>query len=141
MANPDLEELLNVLFPFAQDMLAKYGEFFPFAASMDKKGKVACVGGHTGDEQPPSEEVLEILEQGLSESAKKGQIRAAGICLDMRIQPSPQEPKTDAICARLEHENGEALEIYMPYKKKMLKGYKYGDLIATEGERKIFTKS
>ncbi len=34
MAHPDLDELLNALLPFAQQMLTKRGEFFPFGTGM-----------------------------------------------------------------------------------------------------------
>jgi hypothetical protein len=56
MANPDLEELLNVLVPFAHEMLAKHGEFYPIGVSMDAKGEVSCVAGETGKEQADSQE-------------------------------------------------------------------------------------
>jgi hypothetical protein len=36
MSRPDLGSLLNVLLPFAREMLAKHGEFFPFAAAMSR---------------------------------------------------------------------------------------------------------
>ncbi|MEA2711218.1 MAG: hypothetical protein QOF78_3819 [Phycisphaerales bacterium] len=45
MANPDLDELLNALIPFAQQMLAEHGEFFPFGASMDAKGESSVRAG------------------------------------------------------------------------------------------------
>ena len=141
MAHPDLDALLNLLYGFAKQMLSKHGEFFPFAASMDKEGKIACVGGDTGDEQPSPNEVIELLEGGLAASAKQGKIRACGICINMQVQKTPQDPKMDAVCARLEHENGQAIEVYMTYRKRRLfKGYHYGSLAATEGKKRIFAR-
>src|SRR5947207_3237886 len=58
LAHEDLNELLNASLPFAQEMLAKHGEFFPFGRSMDVGGGIAHVAGWTGEEQPPSQEVI-----------------------------------------------------------------------------------
>jgi len=80
MANPDLEELLNTLVPFAQQMLSEHGEFYPFGASIDAPGELACVAGDTGEEQPDSKEVIDLLVRGFREEAKRGRIRAAAIC-------------------------------------------------------------
>jgi len=40
MAHPDLDQLLNAVLPFAQQMLSKHGEFFPFGASMTIDGEI-----------------------------------------------------------------------------------------------------
>jgi len=139
MAHPDLDEILNSLLPFAQQMLAKYGAFHPFAASMNQEGKVALVAGYTGDEHPPSQEVIDLLTDGLRQSARQGEIRAAGICLDVRTIPPGQTQKVDAICAQLEHENGDAVDAYLPYKKPWLRRVKFGQLLAAKRQRTFFT--
>jgi hypothetical protein len=73
--------------PFAQEMLRKHGEFFPFAGSMSTSGEIAHVGGYTGDERPSSQEVIDLLIDGLRERATSGDLRAAAICLDVRTIP------------------------------------------------------
>jgi hypothetical protein len=40
MAREDLNSLLGTLFPFAQDMLANHGEFYPFGATMTPTGEI-----------------------------------------------------------------------------------------------------
>jgi hypothetical protein len=40
MAHLDLDQLLNTLIPFAQQMLSKYGELFPFGFAMTANGKI-----------------------------------------------------------------------------------------------------
>ena len=138
MANPDLDQILNNLLPFAQQMLTKYGSFHPFAASMNQEGKVALVAGYTADEHPASQEVIDLLTDGLRQSAGQGEIRAAGICLDVRTIPPGETQKVDAICAELEHENGEAADAYLPYKKSWFGPVKYGQLFAASRERTFF---
>jgi len=141
MANPDLEELLNFLVPFAQEQLSKHGEFYPFAASVAQDGQVQPSMAYDGEEQPETQEVIDLLVQGLRGEAAAGRIRASGICLDIRTIPPGSKEKTDAICVRLEHESGEAVHIALPYKKGLLGKYKYGELFATAGDPEIFIKS
>jgi len=113
MAHPDLDELHNFLLPFAQEMLAKYGEFYPFGAS---------------SEHPPSQHMIDLITQGFYEKAMNGVIRAAGICYDVRTLPPGEVKKSDAICISLEHRSGDAVDILVPYKKKWLRKVVYGEL-------------
>jgi hypothetical protein len=138
MAHADLEELLNALLPFAQEMLAKHGEFYPFGASIDAAGEITAQAAELGEENPDSHEVIDMLIAGMRAEAQRGEIRAAGICYDSRVVPPGKTEKTDAIACRLEHENGEAVQTFVPYRKGLLGRYKYDDLIASEGERAIF---
>ena len=39
---------------------------------------------------------------------------------------------------RLEHANGEAVDVYMPYRRRESGEFKYEDLFAAKGERVIF---
>src|SRR5438105_14493523 len=130
MAHPDLDELLSAVIPFAQEMLAKHGEFFPFGASIGARGEVACVAGETGDEQPDSQELIALLTKGFRDEAKRGEIRAAALCYGARIVPPGQTEKLDAIAIRSEHQNGEAIDAYLHYRKGLLGKYKYRDLFA-----------
>lgn len=137
MAHPDLDSLLDALLPFAQQQLEKRGEFFPFGASMGVDGKIAYVAAQLHDEQPPSQEVIDVLVSGLQRSAESGELRAAGVCLDVRTIPPGSSEKTDAICVRVERQ-GEAVAIYLPYRKPRLGKTKYGELFATAGESVIY---
>jgi hypothetical protein len=138
MAHPDLEELLNALIPFAQEMLAKHGEFYPFGAAIDANGQVVAQAAEPGEENPDSQEVIKMLVAGMRDQAKRGEIRAAGICYDARVVPPGKTEKTDAIACRLEHESGEALVTFVPYRKGFLGRYKYDELFASEGDQAIF---
>ena len=140
MANPDLEELLNALLPFALQLLAEHGEFFPFAATMKPDGTITAVAGDTGDERPSSQEVLDVLVDGFRDQASRDEIKAAGVCLDVRVSHPDGSGTTDAVCARLEHLSGEAVEVYLPYKKTP-GGMEYGDIFAGPGKKMVFGKA
>ena len=139
MPHADLEELLNALLPFAQEMLKKHGEFYPFGAAIDAKGEIAAQAAQPDEENPDSQVVIDMLVAGMRDQANRGEIRAAGICYDSRVVPPGKTEKTDGIACRLEHENGEAVQTFVPYRKGFLGRYKYDELFACEGDRAIFS--
>lgn len=138
MSRPDLDALLNVLLPFAQNMLAKHGEFYPYAATMTVEGKVTLVDSHDGDEHPTSQAVLDVLHAGLREQANTAEIRAVGVCFDVRVRAPGKLEKTDAVQVNLEHVDGEAVSVFLPYKKSIFGKLEYGDLFATPGTPSLF---
>src|ERR1700722_18536202 len=98
MAHPELNQLLNALIPFAQQALAKHGEYYPFGSAINKDGVIVAHVTWDGDENPPSQQVIDTLTKDFQQQAAAGQIRAAGICYDIRTVVPGQSTKTDAIC-------------------------------------------
>jgi hypothetical protein len=138
MAHSDLDQLLNSVLPFAQQMLAKHGEFFPFGSSMTADGEIIANGAYDGDEQPPSQQLIDFLTQAFRQEAIAGKIRAAAICYDVRTIPPGQSEKTDAICVSAEHQNGEAADVYLPYKKGWFGKISYGEIFGAARKREFF---
>lgn len=139
MAHPDLDQLLNTLLPFVQQTLAKYGEFIPFGLSMKIDGTIIANAACNGREHSLSQEIIDLMADGFCQSATSGEIRAAGICYDVRIVPPGQTKKTDAICVSLEHQSGNAVDIFIPYKKGWFGKVNYGELFATKRTPQFFT--
>jgi hypothetical protein len=140
MSRPDLDELLTLLFEFAQLMLRQSGEFYPFAAAVKRDGQIQSIGGNTGDEHPLSQDLIVFLAESLKREAAEGKIRASGICTDVRIVPPGGTEKSDAICALLEHEDGEAVEVFMPYRKTRSGNIKYSNIFATAVNADVFSE-
>jgi hypothetical protein len=138
MAHQDLDALLNALLPFAQQMLAKHGEFYPFGATMASDGQVAMSAGYTGSERPASIELIEILKQGFRSTIATTELRAAGLCFDVRVTPPNAERPTDAIQASLQRASGEAVDVFLPYHKGLFGKLKYGALFAGPGTLYVF---
>jgi hypothetical protein len=136
----DLDALLNSLLPFAQDMLRKHGEFLPFGAVMTTDGAIGLVAGDAGEEHPPSQEVIDLLADGMRARAEAGEITAAGICFDVRLR-TPDGKATDAIQVSLEHRAGDAASVLMPYSKGRFTGLKFGELSSAPGERRVFAST
>ena len=138
MAQEDLEELLNFLIPCAQQFLAKSGEFYPFAASMTPDGTVRQNMSGTGEEFPNSDKLIAILIDGFREEALVGRLKATGICYDARVLLEGAKERTDAICVRLEHADGDAVEIVLPYTGASAGAITYDELVMTSAKGEIF---
>jgi len=130
---------MNMLVGFAQQMLGKQKSFIPFGASMSADGAITAVAGDVGKEHPEAQEMIDFLTTALKQLAAAGTIRASGICIDVRTIPPGQTEKTDAILARLEHKDGEAIDVYLPYRKPFLGKTKYGEIFAAQGTPQIFS--
>jgi hypothetical protein len=138
VSRPDLDALLNALLPFAQQMVQKRGSFIPFGASMPVSGEISVVMGDVGKQHPDSQEMIDFLTATFRDQAVTAQIKAIGVCLDVRAVPPGQTEKTDAILARLEHQDGEAVDVYLPYRKGLLGKVKYGEIFASKGTPQVF---
>jgi hypothetical protein len=138
MAHPELNELLNALLPFAQQMLGKNGEFFPFGADMKTDGEIEMIGAYEGQEHPKSQLLIDLMREDFKKRAENCEIRCAGICYDVRIIPPGQTEKCDAICTSLEHQSGESIDVFLPYKKAILKKIRYGEIFACPRKPEFF---
>ena len=135
-ARQDYNALLEFLMPFAEQMLKKNGEFFPFGAAVNTTGELSAAATYDGNETPASEDVIAMLVQGFQGQARGGKIRATGICYDGRIVQEGK--KVDAVIISLEHVSGNASQTCVPYTKGMFGKYRFGEIIAGLGEPKIF---
>jgi hypothetical protein len=141
MAHPDLDELMNALLPFAQQTLAKHGEFYPYGSTMTTDGEIVLQAAYDGDEHPPSQQLIDLMTQAFRQQAAAGKIRAAGICYDVRTIPPGRTEKTDAICLGLEHETGQCVSVFLPYTKGWFGKIQYGDLFATKRDAQFFVQT
>jgi len=139
MAKPkeEIEELLNFLLPFAEQMLAKEGEFYPYAAIVDAQGEVTAVATYEGDEHPDVGDLLVTLHDQLRERAAEGAIRASGIAADVTLTDPESGKTTDAVQVQLDHADAEAVDIYAPYERQGDE-VKFGELVAAEGREPVF---
>ena len=130
-----MDALLNAALPFAKQQLTKHGEFFPYGVAMSREGQIALIAGYTGTERPPSTEVLDILYEGLRSKAEQN--RGAAVVADVRLRGE----ETDAIQVEVEHRDGVALKVFLPYRKKRFGGgLETGPMRAEGGERRIWSR-
>src|SRR5258708_36219884 len=78
----DLDGLLNVTLPFAQQMLAKRGKFYPFGAAVTVKGETRLLADAPGQgEDPASGDVRASLHDGIRR--KRAVVNAIAVCSDV----------------------------------------------------------
>lgn len=130
----DLDGLLNKTLPFAEQMLRGSGEFYPFAASVALDGQVSMImAGPEGEEVPSiAASMVSVLVAGLQ--SQKDLLRASAVVANMRVNNS------DAARVDLEHRDGHALVVLLPYKKKRFgRSIEFGQLAASAGAPQIWT--
>jgi hypothetical protein len=139
MAHPELDALFNTLLPFAQTMLREHGEFYPFGAIMTSSGEIRHVGAKMeDDDHPPSQPLIDLLTETFKKQAKKGELRAAGICYDVLTVPPGEDQKRDAVCCCLEHYSGETVNVFVPYVKAADGDIQYGETFAAKRTGQFF---
>lgn len=138
-AKSESEELLNVVLPFAEELLAKYGEFFPFGAAMNPLGGISHVAGYTGSERPPSSDVIDLLRSAFRLSGRSGEYRATALAYDVRVRApdSDSDAKSDAVAIELDHQDSYSVVVYFPY--TLPEGVvEFGPPFAQAGSNEIF---
>jgi hypothetical protein len=133
VAQSDLDGLLNTLLPFAQQELEKLGEFFPFGAIVTTEGETKLLGADAmQEERPDSDSIISML---LAEAQnKRDELRAVGICSNVRSTDS------DAIRVELDHSEGTALAVLLPYAEKRFgRGIEYAALKASLAVNQVWT--
>ena len=134
-AQRDLDGLLNVVLAFAQQELRSHGEFFPFGAAIRVDGKVEMIAARPDpdDEHPLASDVIAACSETLTE--RRGAIRAGAVVVDVRTNEG-----VDAIRVDLEHAEGLALTVLLPYARKRLhRAVEFGEIRAQAGQRQIWT--
>lgn len=127
--------------PFAQRMLSKHGEFYPFGAAIDRKGQVRLVAGTTGTDRPLANDIIDALVAGFRQDAAEGDVRAVGLCFDARTIPPGSDAKVDSIVLELEHVDGDCVLVALPYRKGLFGRMKYDDSFAASGTPRVFNRA
>jgi hypothetical protein len=136
----EMDALLAALLPFAQQMIERQGEFHPYAAALDLSGEIRLVAGYSGEDHPDSSELIELLYEGLAQQSSAGEIRAAGVCSDVRVAPPESGDVTDAIRIAIEHVGSDPIEVFLPYVIRKLRKPQYGELFAQAGAARLFSR-
>ena len=133
----EIEQLLKYLLPFAEEKLNRDGEFYPYAAIVAANGELKSVAAVAG-EQPDAGDLLLALHQELREQAAEGSIRASGIAADVTLTDPESGETTDAVQVELDHADGDAVDVYVPYESSA-DGIKFGELVAAAGREPVFS--
>jgi hypothetical protein len=130
-AQNDLDELLDASLRLAQQQLAKAGEFYPFAMRVATSGEQGLVAVDLGNNQPQSTALIAALMQALAHDAAAN--RACAVVSDVRLNNG-----SDAIHVELEHRDGIALSVVLPYSRAGGEAPTYGELGAVEAQQRTW---
>ena len=114
-AKADTEALMNALLPFAERMLTRHGEFFPFGGAMKPNGEIVNVAGYDGRERPSSNDLIELLNEGFRKDAKDGRYKATAVVYDVRVTLPSTTTLSDAIAVALDHRDNYSVVVLLPY--------------------------
>lgn len=130
----DIEECFGTVLDLSGHLLGKNGEFFPVAATLASSGGEAslmAVGDDALGEQPDSTVVLQRLYGAAA--AQRASIVAAAFASDVRLDDGQ-----DAVRVEVEHVDGPALEILVPYRRSRLRrSVAFGDMSTALGDRHL----
>ena len=131
-AQDDLDGLLNLVLPLAQKLLGKNGQFYPFGASVSNDGEASLTASDAGlGEHPQPDQVLAAVYDGARATA--GENRAVAFVSDVLVTGS------SAVQVELEHRDGIALVVLVPYKPATLKRVPtFNDMSVSPGEPRIW---
>ena len=130
----DLDALLNVALPLAEQSLRESGEFYPYAASIssDRQTSIAMAGPEGEDVPSVAGSMVSLLVSALR--SQKGSLRACAVVANVRAGTS------DAARVELEHRDGHTVVVLLPYKKKRFgRTVEFGQLSASTGVSQIWT--
>lgn len=134
-AQHDLDSLLDPALGFAQQQLDKHGEFFPYAVVVRTGGQIEMVAARadSANDGPRSADVIVACRTTLAE--RRDHLRAAAVVADVRLPDG-----RDAIRVELEHTEGPALTVALPYAKKRFgRGIDYEPLRVGPGTRHVWS--
>ena len=133
----ECEELLNALLPFAVNQLKKYGEFYPFGAVMYNNNEISFTAVDNGENHPDSTEMINRLTELHNEQAKKGEIKASGICWNATVSLE-NEKQSDTIVISLEHRENYSVLVGQPYRIGLFKKLNLDAIFAQNGKHDVF---
>ena len=132
-AQDDLDNLLRIVMPLAEQTLASHGEMYPFGARISNDGEVGILGAETGlGDNPPSQQVLVGLYAGAHQESES--LRAVAFVADVNANGG------DAVRVELEHREGTALTVLVPYtRSRFTKKLTTGQMSVSLGQSRVFT--
>ena len=133
---PDIEEVSSPLFDLSKKFLQSRGNFLPHGAVLTTASKVQLVAAQGENDLTNATEILPLLHDSLRAIAKKEELSAIGVAENVSIEPTGKR-RTSAIKVLFEHRRGIAVALYLPFEKKLLKGYVFGEMLSMLAEPEV----
>lgn len=129
---------MNSLLPFAETMLKRHGEFYPYGGYIKPDGEIVDVGaGDPDTDNPRSADLIYVLRTSLRELAEAGRCRATAIIFDVGVTLPASDQKSDAIQVCLDHAEDYSVEVFVPY-RIVDNDVVFGEIFAQAGKHEVF---
>ncbi len=133
----DIQSFINIFFPFAEELLIKYGEFHPYAGATTITGEFVSVGHYPENQSQESSVLIDNLKAALKRG--KDDFMLTGIFYDVRTKDRDTGEVTDAIAVFIEHRDSEtAFEFFYPYKVENKENFCVADSYGNATSKQIF---
>lgn len=133
---PDFELLVGPLFDLSETLLRKHGDFLPHGAVLDNGGQVTLVAAPPTGEYATSTEVLPHLHEALRARARDVSLRAVAVAESVEVTLEGKKA-TRAIKVLVEHARGLTVAFYMPFEKKLMRGFVMGEMFGVEARAEV----
>ena len=122
----DLGQLADQLFSPSKVFLQKHGNFLPHGAALIEQGEVRLIAAFPHPQaRSGSTEMLPLLYEGLRQQSRQLSLRAIAVAENVTVVQEGKS-RTQAIKILLEHRRGLCVALYLPFKKRFLNGYSFG---------------
>lgn len=141
----DVKKLMKVHVGFAEEMLEKHGEFFPFGAAMRPNKSIISVSVSEDDEHPEAQTLIDGLNDAFRYGAALGQYDATALFFVGRVKLSGDADSSDAIVVQLDHRDSISTRVYLPYEMKRVGLFKrrrqleFGQSMSELGDFDVFS--
>jgi len=141
MPHRDIDHLVKAMLTSAKGMLSSTKTLSPFAAEMLHDGEVItrcsrAQGSTLGNGN--AKDAVAHFESEFRLKASGGEIRAVAICMSVTTPDANRARKVHAICISVEHESGEAIDVYCPYRKGWFGRVRFDDCFSQRRKPKLF---
>ncbi len=134
----ECEALMSVLVPFAQQMLSKHREFYPFGGTMSVEGKIVQTASSTGEAHPALAAAGRSAREGISGWGEATPVQSDRDSHRRPTVPPGKIEKQDALEVRLDHVSGYSVMVVFPYAFSLKGDLEFSAPFAAPGDGRIF---
>ncbi|MDM7948112.1 hypothetical protein [Hydrogenophaga sp.] len=134
----DVAAVADPLFRLSEALIRKYGNFLPHGLVLHDLGKDTVVGAveDNGTGKSSSTQTLPLVHEGLRQEVRTRSSRAIGVAENVTITPDSGS-RTCAIKVLFEHRDGLCVALYLPFKRRFLRGYEFGSIFTIAAEPEV----
>lgn len=133
----DIQAMMNIFFPFAEELLIKFGEFPPYAGAITHNGEFVSASQPDQKDQHIPEAAISRIKVDLKESAAL--YKVIGIFYEARTRDAETGKTSDSIAVFVEHSLSDAAyEFFYPYLLKEDGSFVVEDMYGNPVTKEIF---